>query len=41
MADHNVMPGYHVGDVLPNENKKKRKWYKNLQRKMYDYWHSY
>ena len=22
MADHNVMPGYHIGDALPNKNKK-------------------
>ena len=22
MADYNVMPGYHIGDALPNKNKK-------------------
>ena len=22
MADHNVIPGYHIGDALPNKNKK-------------------
>ena len=32
LADHNAMPGYHIGDALPNKNKKKTKMIKDFQK---------
>ena len=39
LADHNVTPGYHIGDALPN--KKRYEWLKIFKKYMYDSWYSY